>query len=204
MRVNQAVGWRWLAATAVIGVAALAGTACGSTSSGAASSGGAAGATGTPGGAAGAVPTASGQIAQWSITVDLTGSVPVSGTFQQKAGVGTGCGDWLQKGQGADGLMLPGGGTNTVNGQPFELNATITKFTGANMYESSAFDTSALAVMVDQSSEQDPFQPDPSATSVNVSATINSDGSGKFTFSGWMDPGSRNESGTVSWTCTNV
>ena len=63
-------------------------------------------------------------------------------------------------------------------------------------------DPTTQTIILDESSANEPFQPlNDGATQ---SLTVNADGSGQFTFTDWQDAGSRSESGTESWACTDV
>jgi hypothetical protein len=148
-----------------------------------------------------------GQIPQFSVTVILTGAVSGSTHYAQKqntlslARTPT-CEQLAQKGfsDTSPTFTTPGGdGKATINGFAIAVGYSISSYHGPGTYQLTGDNSSIPAgASVDQSSSQDPFGGEA------ASATINADGSGEFSFSGWKDSTDRSEAADVTWTCLMV
>jgi hypothetical protein len=134
--------------------------------------------------------------------VTVRGAVRADGTLTQSAETGS-CHSFAAGIRRDRTFVIPSGpSTAVLGGEPFALEASILRYHGPGVYATPTFgDPTSTTLTVDLSSSTDPFAASP--PSAGESATIEPDGSGRFTFSGWQDPAGRTESGTVSWRCSD-
>jgi hypothetical protein len=161
-----------------------------------------AGALAACGATGGGDPEAKYPTAQVTVTFAIGGSVQLDGSFTYKPAEATPCRALTQGGNGA--YEVPGGdGNESIKGTPAELIATIDDYSGPGTYSGENIDPGSVSITVDNSSVDQPFQPT-SSDNANATATVQSNGGGKFVFSDWYDANAREVSGTVTWTCTDV
>ncbi|MBV8195281.1 MAG: hypothetical protein JOY80_07105 [Candidatus Dormibacteraeota bacterium] len=113
------------------------------------------------------------------------------------------CSDLATNGKG----YIPGGNNSASVSGGTPLSVSVEgpdNWHGPGSYPNFMFNApEANAVLqLDMSSVENPFQP--LNTGATQSYTINSDGSGTFSFMNWQDPGGRAVNGTETWTCKNV
>jgi hypothetical protein len=137
------------------------------------------------------------------LNVSLQGAVHASGRIVQSAEVPT-CSAFAAGARRDHVFTIPSGPTTAqIGGNPFALEAFIVRYAGPGRYPASAFgDPTTTTLTVDVSSATDPFEP--LGKDAHLAATVDADGSGRFTFDRWQDPATRVESGVVSWTCSDA
>lgn len=144
------------------------------------------------------------QVAQLHVTLTVSGAVSGTATYTTSASNGAGCSQYAQGTTNPAQFDIPeGDNKTTIDGQVFQIGVVADSgWLGPGSYPNLTFsDPEDMTIIVDQSSSSEPFQPTPGATQ---SLTVNTNGSGTFTFTNWQDAGQRSESGTEGWTCQAV
>jgi hypothetical protein len=144
------------------------------------------------------------QVAQLHVTLTVSGAVSGTATYTTSASNGSSCTQYAQGTTNPTQFDIPeGDNKTTIDGQVFQIGVVAdTGWHGPGSYPNLTFsDPEDMTVIVDQSSSNEPFQPTPGATQ---SLTVNTNGSGSFTFTNWQDAGQRSETGTESRTCQDV
>ena len=129
-------------------------------------------------------------------TLTLSGTVNGTVSYTQSTNDFQSCAQYAAK---RDELDLPHADTVRLpSGETVDLHDSPEHFNGPGTYEAAQLDQSSATLTVNGSDE--PYQP--GAKGSTRTLTIKPDGSGSYTFSGWLDPGSKTESGSLTWTCT--
>ena len=129
-------------------------------------------------------------------TLTLSGTLAGTVSYTQSSNAFQSCADYAAK---RDEFDLPHADTMKLpSGETVDLHDSPEHFNGAGTYEAAQLDQSSATLTVNDSDE--PYQP--GAKGSTRTLTVKPDGSGTYTFSGWLDPGSKSESGSLTWTCS--
>jgi hypothetical protein len=131
---------------------------------------------------------------EFSASLSITGTVSKSTTFTETLEFLPACASLAKTGfSGVWSLPVPASANATY------LNANVETYTGPGTYSNQSVFQDSVTLYAPYQGTIDEFN---QVSGSNVSVTVNSDGSGKATFTMLQDNDQLNENGTETWTCS--